>query len=241
MIYLWSIVVLIVLASVPSEMLAAPQGKQDKDERSKKLSNEKDLENQQLVLKVMALSTDKTLQNELAMTDEQIKKVAPLGQKYLRTITGLSSKYKDEVQDAQKLFQAGKQAEGQELLQDMRDELSKSVNEIIEDVEDVLLPHQMKRIRQLSRQESTKLLNSKGDEFGTALALADRLGLSNKQKAALREATENVRKNYYKKIAKLKREAHRQILNRLTADQREKFKELIGDQYDKMIDPNPDK
>ena len=53
---------------------------------------------------------------------------------------------------------------------------------------ETLLPHQVKRLQQISKQQRVKRMNQFQDEFGVAASMADELGLSEEERDRLVDA-----------------------------------------------------
>ena len=86
-----------------------------------------------------------------------------------------------------------------------------------------------------------------GDEFGVVYGLAKDLELTPEEKQKLRDSIVEARKEYYEKLAQLKADTHKKIMDSLPAEKRDKVKEILGDRYDgdserrKMFERNTDR
>jgi len=95
-------------------------------------------------------------------------------------------------------------------------------------VDGILLPHQQKRLKQLFFQRQTARGNS-GLMNGP---IADELNLSEEQIEKMRAAAEKAQQELREKVAALQKEAREKVLAFLTKEQRAKFDELIGEPFD---------
>lgn len=104
---------------------------------------------------------------------------------------------------------------------EMRKEFDEKANE-------VLLPHQVKRLKQLLVQDQTR--RSAG---ATTLpeSIIEELGLTEEQIEKMKEKAESVRDKMNEKIAKIRAQAQEEVLSVLDSDQRARYKEMVGDAY----------
>lgn len=148
----------------------------------------------------------------------------------------------DQVEDLQKLGEGrrGRMGEMFSGLRDIEDReermakfreiMEKAQKEIEKDVSKILLPHQMKRAKQLSFQ-----LSLRGGGTGRALMggpLADELGISESQREKLREKAEKLEQELRQKRAELRAKAQEELLKELTPQQQTKFKDMVGDPFE---------
>ena len=103
-------------------------------------------------------------------------------------------------------------------------------------LQEILLPHQIRRLTQINLQMK---LSQTGYGSAAALAgddLAKELGLSEEQRAKLRETEQEVLKEVREKLAQfqkqLQEESREKLLGVLTASQRKKLEELTGAKFD---------
>ena len=180
------------------------------------------------------LLTQKSVQEELKMTDDQIAKVDKVG-KDLRT------KYADDLKDKDKR---------QETMKKMNDERTKALA-------DVLKPEQTKRLKQIEVQLGGLNALAKED-------VATTLKLSDKQKSDLKGMVDDLTKDSqelfkdagkdFKKMAEIRtkvetlnKEAAAKFVTGLSADQKKAYTELAGAEFKGKIEfgmgrrPNKDK
>lgn len=96
-------------------------------------------------------------------------------------------------------------------------------------IEQVLLPHQQKRLQEITLRTSLERTGTVNTLTGERLAKT--LEVSDAQKQRIRKKAEQVQKELEEKIAKLRSEAREEILEELTPTQREKLKSLLGDEF----------
>jgi len=97
-------------------------------------------------------------------------------------------------------------------------------------LQDVLLPHQMSRLRQLSTQ--SQLRRRSLAEILTSEPLRSELEISDSQEVELKESEKEIEKELAEEIAKLRAKARGKLLSNLKRSQREKAEELFGDAFE---------
>ena len=97
-------------------------------------------------------------------------------------------------------------------------------------MKDLLLPHQIKRLEQLSHQVSMK----KGGAANalTSGKLKDELELSDDDVTKLKARSKELNEKLEKDIAALKAKVKKDLLKELSASQRKKLDELTGDEFE---------
>lgn len=114
--------------------------------------------------------------------------------------------------------------------QEMQEKMREIQADAAKEVDEVLLPHQKKRLQQIVYR---KALKNRGTSDALAHGdLAKELKVTDEQKERLAKRAAEVQKELDKKIAKLRDEAREEILDELDSNQREKLKELLGADFD---------
>ncbi len=115
---------------------------------------------------------------------------------------------------------------------DEREEKMEEVGEMMEklrdDVDGILLPHQQKRLKQLNFQNQ----NRRRGGTGVSDSLADELDISEKQMEEMEKITEKGNEDIQKAIAKMREDIQKKVRGVLDTEQRQKWDELIGSQFD---------
>lgn len=164
------------------------------------------------------------IQKELELVDDQIETLKELQQEQreaLReTFMGLRERFQEQGEEARRQVWS----EIQEEMQESNKEYDSRANEI-------LLPHQVKRLKQLVVQSQSR--RSGGPSSGNMpQSVIDELDISDEQIEEMKKKAEEVRDRMNEKIAKIRKQAEEEILSVLDADQRAKYKELVGEAYD---------
>ena len=163
------------------------------------------------------LLTDKKVQEELELVDDQIEELEDLQKEAMQEIRDMFSEMQDSGGDRREAFR------------NIREKMQERMKPYEERVNDVLLPHQQTRLKQLGYQSSGRFSGA-GGVFDNQ-ALLDDLDISDKQRDELKEAVEKAREKLQKEYKKLVEDAEDDILKVLDSDQRKKFKELVGDSF----------
>ena len=232
LLFLSSVVVSLLFGQAP--MLCRVASAQIPEEMKELMEkNRKNIENQNLMMRLMSIAGNQALQRELEIVPHQIKGLSEISEAFQKEIVQLNLENREKILEAQKLMQAGKSKEGMNMMQEFQDQMFAMCDSRLKAVEEILLPHQIKRIRQISRQEMLKYQSGFGDEFGIPLAIAEELELSLSEKQDLEKAIKEAREEYYAQLEKLKQKTHEKILKSIPADKRERVKEIVGELYDR--------
>jgi Spy/CpxP family protein refolding chaperone len=98
----------------------------------------------------------------------------------------------------------------------------------------VLLPHQFERLKQIDVQVRVQQRGASALSSGD---LAEALSLTDEQREKLEKRAEEVRQELQEKMRQLQAEARDKMLDVLTAEQRAKLEQLMGDIFELREDP----
>ena len=98
------------------------------------------------------------------------------------------------------------------------------------DLNSVLLPHQLTRLRQLRTR--SRLRGQSFVDILTSEPVKSELEVTDKQAEELREEEAEIREDLEKQIAELREKARKRLLSKLKPSQREKAEELLGDTFE---------
>ena len=161
------------------------------------------------------LLRDSNVAKELELVDDQVEQIQEIG-------NGIGEKMRERFQELRNLPDDERREAFGSIAEEIQEEIEKELS-------DVLLPHQMKRLKQIQMQQS---LRGGGANGLTRGPLADELGITEEQIEELREKAEEVQEELQEEIRKLQEEAREEILTVLTPAQRRKYKELIGEPFE---------
>jgi len=154
---------------------------------------------------------------ELELVDEQVTELQKLGEGMRGRMGEMFSGLRD-IEDREE-----RSAKFREVMEKAQEEIEKEIGK-------VLLPHQMKRAKQLAFQQ--RLRGGAGRALTSGGSLAEELGISESQQEKLRAANEKLEAELRQKIAELRNEAQDELLKVLTPQQQAKFRELVGEPFE---------
>jgi Spy/CpxP family protein refolding chaperone len=151
---------------------------------------------------------------ELELLDDQVAQLEKLNEGRREKMRDLFSGMRDIPQD-----QRGEK---------MRELFQKAQQDLEADIGKILLPHQMKRAKQLAAQLRLRggVRSVLGDQ------MAQDLGLTEDQKEKLRTKSEQLEEQLRKKYAELRSQAQNELLQLLTPAQQAKWKEMVGEPFE---------
>ena len=109
------------------------------------------------------------------------------------------------------------------------------VKESFLDVDKVLLPHQIKRLKQLSTQHVLRTHGTYNGFVGileSPIYFQDKLKLDDAEKSKANKHLEEIRREYEKELIALKNKYFKKSLEKLSNDQKKKIKSELGDLFD---------
>jgi hypothetical protein len=176
---------------------------------------------------LLGLAMNEAVQKECEILEDQVAELRQLGEK-LRTERGQA-----ERPDWQNMSEEDRQA----AFEKMREQMTKQAAATNQEVEKILLPPQVKRLKEIAlQQQGIRALSN--DEVATAL----NLNATQKEKIAaqfeenqgqMRERLQGVdRENWREEMAKIRTEMEGKVLAILTSDQKAKFEEMKGEAFE---------
>ena len=172
----------------------------------------------------LSLLGNEKVQEELELVDDQVQEIEELGDEMRTKMREMFSSRREDMQGASN-------EERREMWTEMQEELKEQYAELKPKVESVLLPAQVKRLAEIKMQATIRQSGGLTSERGSQ-ALKDQLNLTDDQIEAMKEKAAEVRETMAAKVAKLRKEAEAEVLSVLDSEQREKYKELMGESYD---------
>jgi len=158
------------------------------------------------------------VRKELEIVDEQMEKLRDLG-----------SSFRDELRESFSGLRDLDEDERRARFEELREKMETKREELNTKIGEVLLPHQKTRLKQIGLQMQ---MRSRGTSGLLNDRLAEELGITDEQKERLRAAAEKAREELEEKTNKAREEARDTILSELTADQRKKLEQLLGEDFE---------
>jgi Spy/CpxP family protein refolding chaperone len=158
---------------------------------------------------------DEQAREELGITDDQMEKLRAIQER-------MGERMRDQFRGLRDLSED----ERRERFSQMREQMQEQQEELQKEIDGVLLPQQRDRLKQIALQQQMR--------FGAQNALgspnvAKELGITDEQREKLQEAARAAEEELREKTDKLREEAREKVLSVLTASQREKLKQMIGE------------
>lgn len=222
-----AIVSLAILCHVPGTAIAQQNELNEARARQSKM-----METEFLMVQVMQLGHNADMRKELEIVDDQVDDLKKMTREHQAAMMEFNIKNSKMMVEIQELLKEDKAFEAMSLNQKYQEKIQELSDKYMEKVSGTLLPHQIDRLLQISKQQRIKSTNQFSDEFGIPAALADEVGLSKREKEKLIEVIKAARKEYYEKVEALKKVANEKIMNSLTTEQRAKMREILGDTFD---------
>jgi len=180
---------------------------------------------------LLGLATNKSVQGELKLTEEQATKVKDVVQQ-------VRDKHKDEQEALQKIEDV------QERFQKFGELRKTMSNDFLKDVADVLKPDQVKRLKQIDLQTRRSFAFQDPD-------VQKELNLTDDQKDKIKTIGEDARKEMReigqggqgnqeetrKKFAALQKDVDEKIQAVLTPEQKKSWKEMTGEPFEIKFEP----
>ena len=159
------------------------------------------------------------VREDLELVDDQVNELQKLRDQIYQEMRDMWSGMRDLSRE-----------ERREKFAEIRADMEARRGEIEEQINGVLLPHQQKRLSQLSMQNQAR---REGGTIGFASSdkLAEKLNLTEEQKVKLKKAAEEAKKELEQKIKSLREKAEQKVLSVLTTEQRDTYNDLMGDSF----------
>lgn len=155
---------------------------------------------------------DPKVREELQMVDEQYEQL---------------QKMQDQIQK-----RAAEQVRQLDLsdTENLIDQIQMIRDKAEDDLNSVLLPHQVDRLRQIHMQSA--LRHRSLVDILTSDPVKSKLEVTNQQVEELRQTEKEIEEDILKEIAKLRKAARERLLSKLDSDQKKQVEEMIGDSFE---------
>jgi len=187
---------------------------------------------QMLASQMMQMAWNSDMHKELELVPDQIEQLKEISQEYQKLMIENAAQLQENAEKIRELSSTGDHTGAQAVAEKLQTSMVEWTRDLSAKSEEILLPHQMERLKQLVKQQTMKHSNPFRDEFGIAYGLAKELGLTKDEAEKLKKTIEEVRRQYYADLEKLKAKANKKILEAIPGDKRQKLEELTGKFYD---------
>ena len=172
----------------------------------------------------LSLLGNEKIQKELELVDDQVEEIKELGDEMRTSMREMFSGLRETMSGPS-------DQERREMWGEMQEEMKTRYEELKPKIESVLLPTQVQRLAEIKMQATLRRSGGLTSERGSQV-LKDQLDITDDQMEAMKEKAVEVRESLAAKMAKLRKEAEAEILSVLDTEQREKYKEMMGESYD---------
>ena len=172
----------------------------------------------------LSLLGNEKIQEELELVDDQVDEIKELGDEMRTSMREMFSGLRETMSGAS-------DQERREMWGEMQKEMKERYEELTPKIESVLLPAQVQRLAEIKMQATLRRSGGLTSERGSQV-LKDQLDITDDQMEAMKEKAVEVRESLAVKMAKLRKQAEMEILSVLDTEQREKYKEMMGESYD---------
>jgi Spy/CpxP family protein refolding chaperone len=170
------------------------------------------------------LLSQEGIQKELELVEDQVSSIKELQDQQRGAMREMFMGMRDKMQDLDG-------DERRELMTDLQAKMREMNKEFDTKADDVLLPHQTIRLKQLVVQSQNRRSGGAGSGSFSE-TMVEELGITDEQLEALKTKAEEVREKMTEKIAKIRSQAEEEVLSVLDESQRAKYKEMVGESYD---------
>ena len=170
----------------------------------------------------IGLINDKNVVAELELVDDQVEALNDLQDEMRNIFRDSFSGMRDKFRD--------KDADREALMKEVREKIQSEMKNVDSELNEILLPHQVARLEELSFQKQASQSGTMG--LLSNSKVKERLGLTDDQIDEVKAKAESVQKDFDAKVAKLREESREEILSVLTTDQQTQIKEMMGDSFE---------
>ena len=165
---------------------------------------------------IQALLYREDVRRELEITDDQMEELRELAQDRGGQ-RGNRERLREELEGLS-------DEERREKIREMRDSRTEETKA---QLSEVLLPQQIRRLEQLSAQQAMRA----GGQGMLRGPLAEQLGITDEQREVIEKKAEELQQEFNEKMQKLREDMQEELMKELTAEQRDKFREIMGDSF----------
>jgi hypothetical protein len=164
---------------------------------------------------------------EIGLDDDQRDEIVKLNEEFSTMKTQLFQQFTNSLDS---FGESAEESQRQVLKQQTDSELDRLANQMLVKLDSTLLPHQVKRLKQLAIQRSIQ--NSTGKNgISMLLSIVEKLELRKSEADVVRESIQKLGNEYEKELETLRKRYGEEILQSLPEHAREKMQKLVGDVF----------
>jgi len=168
---------------------------------------------------VFSLAQNGDVQKEIELVDDQLEQLKKINSDFSKRIQEKMAEMKDDKGN----FDIAKARSLSAMMKELNEEKQAKM-------QDVFLPHQFERLRQISLQ--TQMRRSGETNMLANKEVVEALGLSDEQLKKLKEKAKELKAEMDEEIKQLKEKARKSLFKELTSDQRDKLKSMLGNDFE---------
>ncbi len=176
-----------------------------------------------------------SVQQELEMIDSQVEKVKSIQQDIQKEMQDIQKEMSAIYKQSGDISAEERQKKYEEWRQKYYDKNAELADRTEKQLQEVLLPEQRERLKQIDLQMRLRSYYSLGQELSNE-ELAKRLGISERQKEKLLELQQELREEIQRKTrefyARIQEEAEKKMLDALTSAQRRELEGMMGERFE---------
>lgn len=158
------------------------------------------------------------VQAELEITEEQLADLQAMGEEMREKMRSKFEGMRDLPRE-----------ERGETMANMREEMRAMQSEAEQRMGDILLPHQVARLKEINLQQQ---IRGGGLQRAMRGPLAEELGITEEQQEQMATKAQELQAEMEQKIQQLRNEAREELMNMLTPEQRSKLETMIGSDFE---------
>lgn len=176
-----------------------------------------------------------SVQKELELIDQQVEKVKKIQQDIQKELQDIQKEMSGVYRQGSDVPAEERQKRYEEWRQKYYDLNAELADRTEKELQEVLLPEQRERLKQIDLQMRLRSYYSLGQELSNE-ELAKRLGISERQKEKLLELQQELREEIQRKTrefyARIQEEAEKKMLDALTSAQRRELEGMMGERFE---------
>lgn len=169
----------------------------------------------------MGLLNDQKVTSELELVEDQVDSIREL-QKDARDI------FRESFSGMREKFRAP-DVDREALMAEIQDKIREEMKSVDEKISEILLPHQMDRLKEISFQAESQRGGTQG--LLNNEKMKEALNITEEQLEQVKAKAAEVQEALQKKIEQAREDAQQEILSVLTPEQQAKIKELLGESF----------
>ena len=168
---------------------------------------------------IFGLAQNRGVQKEIELVDEQVAQLKEINSDFSKRIQDQMKSLRNNDGN----FDLAKAKGLSEMIQNLNKEKNARM-------QDVFLPHQFDRLRQISLQ--TQMKRSGESSMLSNKDVIEALGLTEEQQKNLKKKAKELKTELDAEVKKLKEKVRDELFEELTRDQRKKLTEMLGNDYE---------